>query len=93
MCRSMHAHLTTDWREKDNPELFNVYTGLYHTDDDFAASVQKAQTRFPVRLRAIDLDIVLCISHAHRMIINRRQHQAKAMQHEASGGSTVYTDW
>ena len=93
MCRSLHAHLKTNWRSKDSPELFDFYTGLYDTDDDLAISVQKAQTQFPVRLNAIDIDIVLCISHANRMIINNRQNEAKAMQHEANGGATVHVDW
>ena len=93
MCRSLHAHLTTNWRSKESPELFDFYTGLYDTADDLAVSVQKAQFQFPVRLNAIDIDIVLCVSHANRMIINKRQNEAKAMEHEASGGATVHIDW
>ena len=83
MCKGFHVHLTTNWRSKDSPQLFDFYTGLYkQTDEDLPFAVQEAQEQFPLRESPIDIDIVLCVGHAKRAIINRRQNEAKARLHE-----------
>ena len=63
------------------------------TDEELPFAVQEAQEQFPLLVNPIDIDIVLCVSHAMRTIINRRQNEAKAMMHESRGGTTAYVEW
>ena len=94
MCGGYHAHLTTNWRSKGSPELVDLYSGLYgKTDEELPFVVQDAQAKFPLKVSPIDVDIVLCVSHALRIRINMQRHEAKAYKHEAEGGHTTHIEW
>ena len=77
MCNRMHFHLTTYWRGTDRA-LFDFYTQLYcESDEELPFIVQQAQKTYPVKLFSpVEFDVVLCVSHANRMLVNRRGKSA-----------------
>ena len=94
MCKGFHAHLHTNRRSSECQEHFDFYTGLYDkTAEDLPFLVQEAQARYPVCCDPWDFDTVLCISHATRMIVNRRQNEALAMRWECRGMSTCHIEF
>ena len=51
------------------------YNRLYDSNETVAAMVARARTLFP---SCHDPDLVLCISHNKRILINKRMNEAKA---------------
>ena len=78
MCNRMHFHLTTYWRSTDRAP-FDFYTQLYcESDEELPFIVEQAQKTYPVKLSSpLEFDVVLCVSHANRMLVNRLQNEQK----------------
>ena len=62
-------------QEGDDEFLFDFYHGLYDSKETIKAMVARARKTFP---SCQDPDLVLCISHNQRILINKRVHEAKA---------------
>ena len=93
MCNRMHFHLTTYWRGTDRA-LFDFYTQLYcESDEELPFIVEQAQKTYPVKLSSpLEFDVVLCVSHANRMLVNRLQNEAKARIYERCY-PTYHVEW
>ena len=74
MVQSLWIRLTT-YRRGDDEALFDFYHGLYDSKETVKAMVARARKTFP---SCQDPDLVLCISHNKRILINKRMNEAKA---------------
>ena len=98
MCCRMHLKLQTYQRGTDQ-QLFDNYTRLYKNvaaDKDFElpSLVNRAQSKYPAKLSSpFDYYLVLCVSHAHRMLCNARLNEGKAVMAEAVGKTTRLVEW
>ena len=89
-----------NYRRGTDQALFDWYSSLYdENDSDIARLVRETRrsadgvNRYPVRVTPMEVQTVLCISHANRMTINARQNTAFAALHEADGKHTVHLEW
>ena len=74
MVKSLWVRLTT-YRRGDDEFLFDFYHGLYESKESVREMVARARKSFPA---CSDPDLVLCISHNKRILINKRMNEAKA---------------
>jgi len=88
------------YRRGTDQALFDWYSSLYdESDSDVARLVRETRrsadgvNRYPVRVTPMEVQTVLCISHANRMTINARQNTAFTALHEAAGKHTVHVQW
>ena len=93
MCRSLSITLT-EYVRGDDIDLFKFYHKLYKTKDTLKESIDKARVAYPVRVQSpFEFDIVLCVSHANRMMCNARMNQAKAYEADAAGKRPYEIRW
>ena len=74
MVKSLWVRLTT-YRRGDDEFLFDFYHGLYESKESVREMVARARKSFPA---CSDPDLVLCISHNKRILINKRMNESKA---------------
>ena len=74
MVKSLWVRLTT-YRRGDDEFLFDFYHGLYESKESVREMVARARKSFPA---CSDPDLVLCISHNKRILINKRMNETKA---------------
>ena len=74
MVKSLWVRLTANKRG-DDEFLFDFYHGLYESKESVREMVARACKRF---LACSDPDLVLCISHNKRSLINTRMNEARA---------------
>ena len=74
MVASLWVHLTT-YRRGDDEALYDFYHGLYDSNESVKEMVARARDMFP---NFSDPDLVLCISHITRILINKRMNESKA---------------
>ena len=74
MVKSLWVKLKT-YRWSDDEFLFDFYHGLYEPKESVREMVARARENFPA---CSDPDLVLCISHNKRILINKRMNEAKA---------------
>ena len=74
MAQSLWVKLTT-YRRGDDEFLFDFYHGLYDSTETIREMVARARSAFP---SCSDPDLVLCISHNKRALINKRMNEARA---------------
>ena len=72
MVKSLWVRLKT-YRRGDDEFLFDFYHGLYDSKETVQAMVARARKAFPA---CSDPDLVLCISHNKRILINKRMNEA-----------------
>ena len=83
MVQSLWIRLTT-YRRGDDEFLFDFYHGLYNSNESLKSMVARARKSFP---SCSDPDIVLCISHNKRILINKRLNEAKAPEYRVFVGA------
>ena len=74
MVTSLWVKLST-YRRGDDDALFDFYYGLYGSKESVRSMVARARKMFP---SSQDPDLVLCISHNKRIMINKQMNEAKA---------------
>ena len=74
MVKSLWVKLTT-YRRGDDEALFDFYYGLYNSNETLTTMVARAKNNFPA---CSDPDLVLCISHNKRILINKRMNESRA---------------
>ena len=92
MCGGVHIKLTQYMRGTDL-ELFRRYTSMYdRCDAELPHLVRAAQAAYPVSADPHEFDLVLCVSHANRMLCNARLNEIKA-QMAAATRKTFKLEW
>ena len=74
MCNGMHIRVT-QYRRGTDLELFNWYYSLYDEEYPLVEESRKFLRKYNTPFDPLDDPLVLCISHARRMIINGRQNR------------------
>ncbi len=64
----------TTYRRGSDPEPFNWYIGMYG-QEELRGLVAESRARYPATCDRHCNPLVLCVSHAKRMIINARQNE------------------
>ena len=94
MCAYRHFKLT-QYRRGEDQKLFDFYTMLYtRKDDEIGVLVKQALQTYNARLPNIfDYHLVLCVSHANRILCNARWNAVKAQCAQSQGKVTWEIDW
>ena len=93
MCNGKHFHTQIYKRSTDQKQFdwfYSMYPRKDHADTALTALVTESQIRYPVRVTPMQVHTILCISHANREIVNRRQNEIFAAAQEARGAYTQH---
>ena len=94
MCAYRHFRLT-QYRRGEDQKLFDFYTSLYtRADHEIDVLVNNALSIYKARLPNIfDYYLILCVSHANRILCNARQNAMKAQCAQGQGKDTWEIEW